>query len=58
MRNAKSFWKSKTFWINLLAIIGGITTALSGDIQNGVTLSGLSIANIVLRAVTNQGIKF
>ncbi len=55
--NAKSFLKSKLFWLGLLNIIGGIITYFSGAINNGeaITLNGILI--IVLRIFTNQGIK-
>ena len=57
-KETKKFWESKTFWVNALALIAGISTALAGEIQAGSTISALSVANIILRVVTNKGIKF
>jgi len=52
----KRFYESKTFWINALAIVGGVITALSVDLQTGgaITLSG--IINMVLRSITTHNI--
>ena len=52
----KNFLKSKTFWINALAVGGGILTALSGKLQLGGTLTIAGVVNIVLRSVTNSNI--
>ena len=57
-KETKNIWESKTFWVNTLALIAGVATALVGEIQAGATITGLSVANIVLRVVTNKGIKF
>jgi hypothetical protein len=54
---SKKFWQSKTVWINALALIGGIATAISGELAIGTTLTIGSVANIILRIVTKLEIK-
>ena len=48
----KSFWKSKTLWINVLAIVGAVCTAFSGELTTAGTLTLVAVVNIVLRIVT------
>jgi len=54
----KEWYKSKTFWANTLAIIGGVATALSGEITTGTTLTAAGVINIVLRVITKTRINF
>lgn len=49
----KSFWKSKTFWVNALMVVGAVTGYLPVN-QTTVAIGG--IANIGLRLLTNQPI--
>jgi len=53
----KNWYKSKTMWINLLITAGGILTALGSELQAGITFSAIGVVNIVLRYLTNKGIK-
>ena len=53
----KDWYKSKTLWINGLAIIGGIATAISIDLASGSVLTIASVVNIILRIVTKTDLK-
>lgn len=48
----KRWFTSKTLWINFLAIVGGVATALSGELVAGGTLTIAGVVNILLRVVT------
>jgi len=54
----KKFWKSKTFWANLIAL-----AALALQIEYGFVASpelqamALVIVNLVLRKYTNEGLE-
>lgn len=52
----KVFWKSKTFQANVLALVGALLLALSGELAVAGTLTVASVANIVLRIATKQGV--
>ena len=54
----KPWFKSKTLWVNVLAIIGGIATAISGELKAGGMLTLFGVVNTVLRVVTKSQIKF
>jgi len=53
----KKFWKSKTFWANLIALV-----ALALQIEYGFVASielqavALGFANLILRKYTNEGL--
>lgn len=60
----KKLRKSKTFWINLATVIGGVVTTIGGSdlIQDNPELAGygataIGAMNIVLRLVTGKPIK-
>jgi len=36
----KAFWKSKTFQLGALAIIGGVITLLTGNLEAGIPITG------------------
>lgn len=46
---SKSFWKSKTFWLNALSLVG----TLGGVLPEKYSLPVLAVVNIGLRFVTN-----
>ena len=54
----KKFWKSKTFWANLIAL-----AALALQIEYGFVVSielqaiALGIVNLALRKYTNEGLE-
>jgi hypothetical protein len=49
----KEWYKSKTVWVNVLAMIGGICVSVSGELATGTTLTLFGLANIVLRVITS-----
>lgn len=51
------WYKSRTMWVNILVAVGGIITAIAGELEAGATLSALGVLNIVLRYVTTKPIK-
>lgn len=57
--NQKDFWKSKTFWVNLIAIIVFVIQMLwIKDFAIPVEIQGaiLAVINFVLRLVTKEEI--
>lgn len=58
MKANKVFWKSKTFWINTLIIIGLIAAAPEIQTLIGLDVAAglIAFANILLRALTDQPI--
>ena len=54
--NAKKWYKSKTIWANVSAIVAGVgTLVVTGDSQ-ALVVSGLGMINIILRLVTKQSV--
>jgi hypothetical protein len=49
----KSFWKSKTFWFNVLSV----ATNYAGYLSTDVAVWAIPTVNILLRFVTKQPIK-
>ncbi len=57
--DSKKFWFSKTFWMNILAIIVLIIQTQTGfAFSPEAQVSILAVLNIVLRAVTKQPIEW
>lgn len=55
--NTKAFWKSKTFWLNVLSL--GVAVAggqLGIPIPPHIAVPILAGGNLILRTMTNQGI--
>ena len=51
----KPFWLSKTFWVNVLAIIAMIIQYFTGwAFDPVIQATGLSVVNIILRAITKH----
>lgn len=60
----KSWWKSKTLWVNIIVAVLASLEATTGLLQPYlpqhwyvVVAVGLPIINVVLRIVTTQGLK-
>ena len=59
----KSIWKSKTFWVNALAIIVsiagvfGLDLNLGAEEQTAIITTIMGVVNIVLRFTTKEPIK-
>lgn len=58
--NARVWWQSKTFWLNLVAIVVAVgyylldTPGIVPAQYVSYVVAGLGAANLVLRMVTNQ----
>ncbi len=53
----KPFWKSKTFWVNGLALAGLLLQETFGlDLDTEIQAAILAVINLVLRAFTKEGI--
>jgi len=53
----KSWYKSKTFWVNLIALIAIPIQAYSGyTISAGTETSVLAVINLILRTITKEEI--
>jgi hypothetical protein len=48
----KPFWKSKTFWLNVLAV----AAAYAGYLPVETAAWAVPLVNVLLRFVTNQGV--
>lgn len=53
----KPFWKSKTMWVAILTVAGGICSGLAGEWTAAGVLTPLGVANIVLRVITKSQLK-
>jgi len=56
--NDKKWYESKTMIVNVLALVGGILLALSGEMAAGGILTVGSVVNLALRVVTKQAVKW
>ena len=54
---SKPWWTSRTVWIAVLTILGGMITALAGELQAGGAITAIGIMNIILRVITTTAIK-
>ncbi len=54
--NQKDFWKSKTFWVNLIAIIVFIVQLYVKDFVIPIEIQGaiLAVVNFILRWITKE----
>lgn len=52
----KVFWKSKTFWANIIGLVISFLLVLQGELQAGTILTAASVTNMFLRVVTKQGV--
>ncbi len=59
MEQTKSWWASKTIWINLLALCGSIALAYGMDEASWVEISttALAVVNLGLRFVTGSPLR-
>ena len=60
----KSWWKSKTVWVNVVVLVGAVVTVLAGNewVMSNPQLAGVLLAvsgglNMILRLVTKEAIK-
>lgn len=58
--NKKPFWTSKTFWVNVVMLVGSISTmfgldlGLNPETQVAVVGSIMTVVNLGLRIITKQ----
>ena len=55
---SKEWYKSRTLWVQALAIAGGLLLALSDNLAAGGTLTAMGIVGIILRVLTDRGLTF
>ena len=58
----KKIYESRTFWVNLVAIIGIVLNSLYGieldaELQATLATSVLAVINIILRLITSKPIR-
>ncbi len=59
MNEAKKFWQSKTFWVNILSALGIAVQSKTGFIIDPATQAiGLTVINGALRAVTKEPVSW
>jgi len=57
MKNGKKFWTSKTFYVNILAVVAILLQNQFGFVLDaGTQVSILAAINVVLRLVTKEPI--
>ena len=62
MEDKKVIWKSKTFWVNVVAVVAaltgtfGIDLGLDPETQVAVVGTIMGIVNIILRFVTTKSV--
>ena len=56
MSETKLIWKSRTLWINILAVAVVLFTDLEGFLGTGADITIMAIVNIFLRAITKSGV--
>ena len=55
----KSWYKSKTMWVNAIAVVGIVLQQLLGEsfvIDQSAQIGILAVVNLVLRAITKEGL--
>lgn len=56
----KAFWKSKTFWVNLVALVAsvlaGFGMGIDATAQAAIVGGVMALINLGLRSVTTTGI--
>lgn len=54
----KEWYKSKTVWVNIIALLGIISSYLFGfEINSEEAIGILAVVNLILRAVTKEPLK-
>ena len=53
-QEAKEWYKSKTLWVGVLEIVGGVIMTVSGQIEAGIPLTLFGVVQVVLRTVTKS----
>ena len=59
----KPWYASKTMWVNIVALLGSVAAAtgldlgLTPEVQGSIVAAIMAVVNIVLRIMTNQGVR-
>lgn len=56
--NAKLWYKSKTLWVAIVTVGLGLLQYIQGELAIGAALTGIGLANALLRLVTKEAVKF
>jgi|TARA_Y100000034_G_scaffold131452_1_gene192215 hypothetical protein len=54
----KDWYKSKTLWMGVLQVVGGIAFGIADAMGTGMALTFSGVATIALRIITKTEIKF
>lgn len=54
----KPFWKSKTFKVGALAVIAGVITMLTGSLEAGIPITGMSVLMMFMRSISSTAVTF
>ena len=52
----KSIFVSKTFWLNVIVLAIAVLQYVQGSLTNGVALSVIGLAGIIIRTLTTEGV--
>lgn len=58
MTKEKVWYKSKTLWVAIVTVGLGLLQYIQGELAVGAALTGIGIANALLRLVTKEAVKF
>ena len=54
-RQGKALWRSKTIWVNALAVVGVATAKYMGvELDEGTSVAILASVNFLLRLITKE----
>jgi len=53
----KEWYKSKSLLVGILAAVGGLCTTFAGQLEAGIPLTIMGVAQIILRVVTKTALK-
>jgi hypothetical protein len=53
MTDEKVWYKSKTMWINICIVVGGVAVAIADSLQNGVPITVCGLIGIVMRTISS-----
>ncbi len=58
MNTTKPWWRSKTIWVNLCAVVGSIAVSYGFDSASWAEITAvcLGVVNMTLRMTTNEGL--
>jgi LPS O-antigen subunit length determinant protein (WzzB/FepE family) len=58
-KSFKTIWKSKTFWINAIAMVAFLVQHKYGYVvDQAMQVQALSVVNILLRTISSEGVSW